>query len=195
MQDLIFKRDHETLPRPSLVICDVDRTLLTHDHRLLPNVIDAARRLKEAGVPLVLASTRSPTGLARVHDQVGAADIVICFNGAWAGSFSTRDTLTESLIPRDLALDAMEFVHAHAGSPIWFQLDRCVAVRSDEMVVRRRTDETGDVLSLVNNSSGYADLLHFSHRVLDTLSTTHHVSPVLLIFARHGFRQHPASLF
>lgn len=106
--------------------------------------------LKDAGIPLVLASARSPIGLAHVHQHLYAADAAICFNGAWVGSFRAMEAIAEKRIPSDLAIDAMATVHDQGGSPIWFLLDGCVALRSDEAVARHQTKVTGDPLTLID---------------------------------------------
>ncbi|MDX8516418.1 HAD family hydrolase [Mesorhizobium captivum] len=150
MDSLIFARARCKTAVPRLFVCDVDRTLLTHDHVLLPSVSAAARSLRSVKLPLVLASARSPVGLERVHAEVGASDTVCCFNGAWIGMLSSRITLKEKRIDREAALEAMTSVHDLGGSPIWFDLETCFVLRPDESVARRRTNVTGDDLQLVD---------------------------------------------
>lgn len=149
MPDLKFRSGFELATRPRLFFCDVDRTLLTHDHVLLDEVAAAMRSLRTIDLPVVLASARSPVGLEKVHAAVGASDTVCCFNGAWVGRLSKRETLKEVRLQRELALEAMAAVHRAGGSPIWFDLDRCYVLEPDERVARRRTDVTGDDLTVV----------------------------------------------
>lgn len=136
--------------RPKLFFCDVDRTLLTADHRLLPSVRSAMHRLKSIQLPVILASARSPVGVERVHSDVKASDTVCCFNGAWLGNLRHRETIRETRLDRSLAIDAMSKVHDAGGSPIWFDLDCCYALQPDESTARRRTDVTGDELRLID---------------------------------------------
>jgi len=149
MHDLEFRSGFKLAARPRLFFCDVDRTLLTHDHVLLDEVAAAMRSLGTIDLPIVLASARSPVGLERVHAKVGACETVCCFNGAWVGRLSTRETLKEVRLQREPALEAMEVVHRAGGSPIWFDLDHCYVLEPDELVARRRTDVTGDELTVV----------------------------------------------
>ncbi len=150
MSSLCFQTPQSGLPKSRLFICDVDRTLLTHDHVLLPQVASAARSLQIVGVPLVLASARSPTGVSRIHADVGADDTVCCFNGAWIGKLSSRETVKESRLNRAMGLEAMIAIHKIGGSPIWFTLDCGFVLESDEAVARRRTDVTGDNLQCID---------------------------------------------
>nr|WP_292231887.1 HAD family hydrolase [Mesorhizobium sp.] len=153
MSSLRFASERCRTAVPRLFVCDVDRTLLTHDHVLLPAVSAAARSMHSVKLPLILASARSPVGLERVHADVGASDTVCCFNGAWIGTLSSRTTLKEARLDREAALEAMTSVHHLGGSPIWFDLDTCFVLKPDERVARRRTDVTGDRLQLINRSN------------------------------------------
>nr|WP_288142288.1 HAD family hydrolase [Mesorhizobium sp.] len=150
MSSLRFASERCRTAVPRLFICDVDRTLLTHNHVLLPAVSAAARSLHSVKLPLILASARSPVGLERVHADVGALDTVCCFNGAWIGALSSRTVLKEARLDRETALEAMTSVHALGGSPIWFDLETCFVLESDEAIARRRTDVTGDRLQLIS---------------------------------------------
>lgn len=150
MSSLTFANERCRTAVPRLFICDVDRTLLTHSHVLLPTVSAAARSLHSVKLPLILASARSPVGLERVHADVGASDTVCCFNGAWIGALSSRSTLKEARLDRETALEAMASVHDFGGSPIWFDLETCFVLESDEAIARRRTNVTGDRLQLIS---------------------------------------------
>jgi hydroxymethylpyrimidine pyrophosphatase-like HAD family hydrolase len=64
--------------RPKLVALDIDGTLLkwvegvgTTYEQISPPVYDAVHRVLDAGVPIVLASGRSPHGMTRIADQLG----------------------------------------------------------------------------------------------------------------------------
>lgn len=153
MPELQFANRSAVKFTPKLFFCDVDRTLLTHDHVLLPDVSKAARSLASVNLPFVLASARSPVGLERIHSDVGACDTVCCFNGAWVGRLSSRETLKEVRLGRELAVRALVEVHEMGGSPIWFDLEQCFVLEPDENVARQRTDVTGDSLQLIRKPS------------------------------------------
>jgi hypothetical protein len=67
--------------RVSLVLSDVDGTLVTRDKRLTPRVIAAAQALAARGVSFALASSRPPFGLASVVDALGIDGSFAAFNG------------------------------------------------------------------------------------------------------------------
>jgi hydroxymethylpyrimidine pyrophosphatase-like HAD family hydrolase len=71
-------REPATGWRPKLVALDIDGTLLkwvegvgTTYEQISPPVYDAVHRVLHAGVPIVLASGRSPHGMTRIADQLG----------------------------------------------------------------------------------------------------------------------------
>lgn len=153
MPELKFSNRREIGSRPRLFFCDVDRTILTHGHVLLPEVAKGLLSLSNVGLPLILASARSPVGLERIHPDVGACDIVCCFNGAWVGRLSTRETLSEERLERELAVEALAIVHEIGGSPIWYDLAECFVLRPDEAIARQRTNVTGDIVRLIDKSA------------------------------------------
>lgn len=157
MSKLTFRREIAQFPPVRLFVSDVDRTLLTHAHELLPEVAAGARRLGDAGLPLVLASARSPTGLDRVHGPVGASEVAIGFNGGWIGRLASRETIAETRIARELALEVMAEARGMGAHPIWYLLDHCVTCRDDEAVARTRTDVTGDRLEVIGAPSDAPD--------------------------------------
>ena len=64
------------------VFCDIDGTLLASDHSLPAGTAEAVRAVSRAGVPFVLVSARSPSGVFRVQEQLGIAGPVVCYGGA-----------------------------------------------------------------------------------------------------------------
>ena len=67
--------------RISLLVSDVDGTLVTDDKRLTDGVIRAAARLGEAGVRLSLVSSRPPMGFAQLSGALRLAAPLGAFNG------------------------------------------------------------------------------------------------------------------
>jgi len=65
-----------------ILALDVDRTLLTDDYRLLPQVRDAVQRVRQTGAIISLASARGPVALDIVLQDLGEIDYAICFGGA-----------------------------------------------------------------------------------------------------------------
>jgi Cof subfamily protein (haloacid dehalogenase superfamily) len=67
--------------RIALVVSDVDGTLVTKDKQLTPEVLAATARLRAAGVPLALVSSRPPQGIASVIEALGVDMPCAGFNG------------------------------------------------------------------------------------------------------------------
>lgn len=63
------------------VVCDLDGTLLRSDGTLSPATLEMLAALRERGVPLVVATARTPRAVQRIagHRQLGP---VVCANGA-----------------------------------------------------------------------------------------------------------------
>lgn len=152
---MIFERlnllgDPSLLRRPAAVLCDVDRTLLRHDHSLPENVATAARDLP---FPLILASARSPIGLHHVQGRTGAEDLAVCFNGAWIGNPRTRHPLYALPLPQDAAEFAFARILELGGAPAWFGIDHAVALERQADCIAQRVKVTGDPLCLVDHPS------------------------------------------
>jgi Cof subfamily protein (haloacid dehalogenase superfamily) len=103
--------------RIALVISDVDGTLVTKDKRLTPEVLDAAEKLRAAGVPLALVSSRPPRGLLTVIEALGVAAPCAAFNGGLVfrpgGGVLARRPLAPDMA--GLAVDAM----SRHGVDVW----------------------------------------------------------------------------
>ena len=65
-----------------LVVSDVDGTMVTGEKVLTKATIDAAHRLRDAGVPLALVSSRPPRGMAFLTMDLGLTGPLGGFNGA-----------------------------------------------------------------------------------------------------------------
>lgn len=67
--------------RISLLVSDIDGTLVTDDKQLTAAVASAASKLEPAGVHLSLVSSRPPTGFAALSRQMGLKAPIGAFNG------------------------------------------------------------------------------------------------------------------
>lgn len=65
-----------------LVISDIDGTLLNEEHQLTEKTIRVVHQLTKEGVPLVLASARSPKAMEHLARQLQIETPLVCFNGA-----------------------------------------------------------------------------------------------------------------
>lgn len=88
--------------RISLVLSDVDGTLVTPKKLVTERTIAAARKLKAAGVAFAVTSSRPPAGLAKVVAALGIETPVAGFNGGMIVDRSGA-TIRKLPLPRDAA--------------------------------------------------------------------------------------------
>jgi Cof subfamily protein (haloacid dehalogenase superfamily) len=83
-----------------LVVSDVDGTMVTNDKVLTPATIDAAHRLRNAGIPLALVSSRPPRGMAFLTMELGLKGPLGGFNG---GTIMSGDgqVIEERFVPAE----------------------------------------------------------------------------------------------
>ena len=96
----------------SLVLADVDGTLVTEDKVLTARARAAVRRLNEAGVWFAITSGRPPRGMAMLFQPLQLNTPAAGFNG---GLFVKRDLsiLEQKTLPADIAAKAIELIRRH----------------------------------------------------------------------------------
>ena len=106
----------------SLIALDVDRTTLTDDYRLLPAVVEAVGRAKEADILVIAATARAPNALRGIAAALGLKGPSICLNGAWTGTIGPHDSVMEHGAPMNLAPTKALITEAEAAglNPCWF---------------------------------------------------------------------------
>jgi Cof subfamily protein (haloacid dehalogenase superfamily) len=103
--------------RPSLLVTDVDGTLVRHDRTLAPSTIAAAHRLRESGVKLALVSSRPPGGLDVLRGPLGIDTPCAGFNGALVQD-AAGAVVVERTIPPDACREAVARLE-EAGLDVW----------------------------------------------------------------------------
>lgn len=66
----------------SLVFLDIDGTLLDSRHQVMPQTKQILGRLEKRGVPIILCSARSPSGVEVVERQAGLHGPIVCYGGS-----------------------------------------------------------------------------------------------------------------
>ena len=109
-----MSRDPKTI---SLLLADVDGTLVTHDKVLTDKAKAAIAKLKPAGVRFAITSGRPPKGMKMVIDPLAIDTPVAGFNG---GLFTKADLapIEERKIPPDIARAVIEMI-ADEGLDAW----------------------------------------------------------------------------
>ena len=98
--------------RVSLVVSDVDGTLVTTEKVLTPRAIAAVRRLHEAGIAFSICSSRPPFGVRMLIEPL---QLRLPFGGYNAGAIVEPDltVIEQKLLPPDAAADAVAMFREH----------------------------------------------------------------------------------
>jgi Cof subfamily protein (haloacid dehalogenase superfamily) len=103
--------------RISLVLADVDGTLVTEEKILTERARAAVNALRHAGILFAITSGRPPLGMAMLFDGLDIETPIAGFNG---GLFVKRDLtiLEQKTVPTDVAREAIDLMRAH-GLDTW----------------------------------------------------------------------------
>jgi Cof subfamily protein (haloacid dehalogenase superfamily) len=96
----------------SLLLADVDGTLVTHEKVLTDRAIAAVAAMEKAGVRFAVTSGRPPKGMAMLIDPLHIATPIAGFNG---GLFVNPDLspIEERVLPGDVARDVVAMILDH----------------------------------------------------------------------------------
>jgi Cof subfamily protein (haloacid dehalogenase superfamily) len=105
----------------SLVLADVDGTLVTQDKVLTPRAKAAVAALRAAGIAFTITSGRPPLGMKMIIDALRIDIPIAGFNG---GVFVQPDltVLSSRFIPQAAAARALDLLHQH-GLMAWLYTD------------------------------------------------------------------------
>jgi Cof subfamily protein (haloacid dehalogenase superfamily) len=101
----------------SLVLADVDGTLVTSEKVLTLRTISAVKALHAAGIGFAITSGRPPRGMSMLIEPLALRTPIAGFNG---GVFVKPDmtVMTEHVLPADVAKGALEVIF-HNGMDAW----------------------------------------------------------------------------
>jgi Cof subfamily protein (haloacid dehalogenase superfamily) len=101
----------------SLVVADVDGTLVNEEKVLTDRAQKAVRALQDAGIRFAITSGRPPLGMAMLFDKLALDTPIAGFNG---GLFVERDLriITQKTVPADVARHAIDLIRNH-GLDAW----------------------------------------------------------------------------
>ena len=150
----------------SLLIADVDGTLVTSDKVLTPAAIDVVRRLGKAGIGFTIVSSRPPRGMAPIVEQLGISLPFAAFNG---GSLvaPTLTLIEAHRLPQEAARAMLALLSAR-GVDAWAYADGDWRVQDPaaRWVARERralgygpmrVDSFDDVLGRIDKLVGVSD--------------------------------------
>jgi len=100
----------------SLVLADVDGTLVDRDKVLTERARAAVRALRKAGIRFPITSGRPPLGMAMLFDPLEIDTPIAGFNG---GLFVDRHLtiLARHTVPEDVAHEAIDLIRSHGLDP------------------------------------------------------------------------------
>jgi len=121
----------------SLVVTDVDGTLVTTQKTLTPAAIAAVGRLHQAGIAFSICSSRPPFGQRML---VGPLKLALPFGGYNGGSIVNPDLspVERKLLALDAARDTIVMLEEHGVTSIW-------VFTGEEWLIR---DRAGDYVDL-----------------------------------------------
>jgi Cof subfamily protein (haloacid dehalogenase superfamily) len=101
----------------SLVLADVDGTLVTEEKVLTKRAQNAVSALRDVGIRFAITSGRPPRGMAMLFDALKLDTPIAGFNG---GLFVERDLtiLQQKTVPHDIARQAIDVMREH-GLDTW----------------------------------------------------------------------------
>jgi Cof subfamily protein (haloacid dehalogenase superfamily) len=147
--------DRRVMQPISLVISDVDATLITPDHVITERSKQAVRLLRERGILFTIASSRPPRGLHSFVEQLALSEPFAAFNG---GVIQRPDgeTLVAHRLSREVGERVLNVVEK-------FELDLWVYCDHDWHVPRRTP-----FVDREENTSGFSPVIRTDIReVLD----------------------------
>jgi Cof subfamily protein (haloacid dehalogenase superfamily) len=113
----------------SLVLADVDGTLVTEEKVLTRRAREAVKRLYDAGIRFAITSGRPPRGMGMLFDPLDLDTPIAGFNG---GLFVKRDLtiLAQKTVPADVVRQAIELIRNHG-------LDAWIYCGNDWLITKR----------------------------------------------------------
>jgi Cof subfamily protein (haloacid dehalogenase superfamily) len=109
----VTNRSKAILKKISLVIADVDGTLVTQEKILTERAVQSVKRLHDAGIKFAVTSGRPPRGMAMLVDPLKIETPIAGFNGG----VMTRPDLTtivrENFLPRPMVEKVIQIILDH----------------------------------------------------------------------------------
>ena len=140
---------------PKIIFSDVDGTLLNSSHKVLPGTVYAIRELKKKGIPFVIISARSPSGIRPILQENHFTCPMISYSGALVLD-ENENVLYSEGFSRDDAAEMIRFIESNQLDCTWniYSMDTWIVkdrsdprVRREENIVKANSIE-GSALSL-----------------------------------------------
>lgn len=151
---------------PALVVLDVDGTLLTSAHEVGPDAAAQVRRVRDAGVEVLLASSRGPRAMLPVLAALGLADGTefVGTQGALTAGYDAAGALQvhdRRPAPVDAARTVVAAAAAAGLAVGWYAGERWLVSHADATIAReaRVVHDTPEVADLLAQDEGPEKLM------------------------------------
>ena len=123
---------------PKIIFSDVDGTLLNSDHKVLPGTVYAIRELKKKGIPFVIISARSPSGIRPILEENNFTCPMISYSGALVLD-EDENVLYSEGFSREEAARMVEFIENNQLDCTWniYSMDTWIVKDRSDPRVRR----------------------------------------------------------
>jgi hypothetical protein len=149
-----------------LAVFDMDDTLLGPDRKLSSENAAALRRLRAAGVEVVIASGRHASNITEFEHEIGFGGWIISAGGAAVTHTETGEVLCEMTVPQDLGLELFRRAREQKISVIGYHRTGIFCDAPSEWIdlYTRRTHQVAiaDIPDLIG--SGIQKLIWTTHR-------------------------------
>ncbi|MCI8813752.1 MAG: HAD family phosphatase [Lachnospiraceae bacterium] len=116
-----------------IVFSDVDGTLLNSEHEITPLTRQSIEKLQDNGIPFVIISARSPSGIYPILDTYGFRCPIIAYSGALILD-EKKNVLFHKGMEKPLAGKIIEFLEASRFDLAWS------AYSLDQWIVKDKSD-------------------------------------------------------
>ncbi|BAZ70967.1 Cof-like hydrolase (plasmid) [Fischerella sp. NIES-4106] len=99
-------------PKISLLLADVDGTLVTKEKIITDRARTAVRQLKDAGIRFAITSGRPPLGMKTIVEELKLTEPIAAFNGGLF-VYPNFSTLEENVLPVTIVPEVIKIITAH----------------------------------------------------------------------------------
>ena len=139
-----------------IVLSDIDGTVITSDHRVLPRTAAAIRQIVGRGIPFALVSARMPAAIAPIVREIGVPTAVISYNGALVLASDGREIYDERMtrvhteeVLRCVAERYPAATMNYYAGDTWYVRDRSDPAVQREEEITTVTSVTADFAALI----------------------------------------------
>ena len=119
---------------------DIDGTLTNSKKEITPAVLNAVRRLQNAGIPVLLVSGRPEKGIEHVARELGFYEYggyVLAYNGGKIVNKKTGEVVLNQTLPKDMVQPVCQYVKDKDVTILTYDGDDIVTENPDDIYVQK----------------------------------------------------------